>query len=983
MKVIPQTLFFLFLGIGFPQVFWAQSPVAPANALEARQLITKAQTAFDSTQYKLAGECAELAYQYFKAEPEAAMALEEAAFWSGKAAFAQKKFAKAQSFFSESVLIRENLEPEGSAKTASIWTLLGKTLVRLGKYDDAIEAMQKALEMQARFVATDHPDHADALLQMGFAQLEKSTYSEAIFYFQKAADAFRICHGERSKTFATAQEKLAQAYLYNGFYKEAISGLEKVLSIQQQILPASHPDIARTYMSIGAFHKYVRRYDDALFYFNQALDILSAQKEKDYNGLADCFSQIGQAHLYKKELPTALVYFQKEDSIMITYGEDQKADYLYTCSDLGKAYLAMENYPEAVRWQTKALEIAQKASKSDNTNIATLSLYLGRALSGNGQYAEAIGFFQTNERILKGLYGPDCNILYHNNAEMGHTYAKWYSATQQDSLLYLSLDYFNRAKRDVEKNLRAEVLPDARQKLLNETLPYFERAIEAELLLSKTKPEDSHSLENAWQISERMHGHLLLSATQEADARHFAEIPDMEMRQDSMLQAKLFILGKNRRSLIESKGLALSDSLVLAVDTKISETRAVQDQLRKSFEQKYPDYFRLKYALQNSSLAKTQQLLSPQQTLLEFFVGDASIFVFVVQPKNSRVVKIPRDFPLTAWVQALREGISGYHTAAQKTPAGYQSTVLQYADAAQRLYSKLLAPIAESLTDELIIVPGESLYNLPFEALLSAAPTDLSNFGTYPFLLKKHAVHYAYSATMLHQMMERKHRQATTDGLLAFAPFYGEDTTSLTTLLRQETAVRLGFSALPFSGEEVFRAKTRYGGNSKVWLGNAASKQTFLELAAKYRILHLATHGKANPAAGEFSFLAFASPESENGLLSVGELYNLPVNADLVVLSACETGIGEQQRGEGVLSLARAFAFAGAKSIVASLWSVNDQSTMQIMDNFYKEIKAGKPKNIALANAKRSYLLQNPGLGAHPFFWAGFVALGDMTAIKN
>ncbi len=982
MKVIPQTLFFLFLGIGFPQVFWAQSPLAPANTLEARLLIVNAHTAFDSTQYKLAGECAELAYEYFKAEPEAAMALEEAAFWSGKAAFAQKKFAKAQSFFTESVLIRAKLEPEGSAKTASIWTLLGKTLVRLGKYDEAIEAMQKALDMQVRFVAKDHPDHADALLQMGIAQLEKSTYTEAILYFQKAADAFRICHGERSKTYATAQEKLAQAYLYNGFYKESITGLEKVLLIQQQILPASHPDFARTYMSMGAFYKYIRKYDDALFYYNQALAIQLAQNELNHNGLADCYSQIGQALLYKKELHAALAYFQKEDSIMIASGENLRADYLYTCSDLGKAYLAMENYPEAVRWQAKALEISQTASKSDNTNTATLSLYLGRALSGNGQYAEAIQLFQTNEQMLKSLYGPDCNILYHNNAEMGHAYAKWYSATQQDSLLYLALDYFNRAKRDVEKNLRAEVLPDARQKLLNETPPYFERSIEAELLFTKIKPLDSPSLENAWQISEKMHGHLLLSATQEADARHFAGIPDMEMRQDSMLQAKLFILGKNRRSLIESKGLALSDSLVLSVDTKISETRAVQDQLRKSFEQKYPDYFRLKYALQNSSLAKTQQLLSPQQTLLEFFVGDASIFVFVVQPKTSRVVKIPRDFPLTAWVQALREGISGYHTAAQKTPAGYQSTVQQYADAAQQLYNKLLAPIAESLTPELIIVPGESLYNLPFEALLSAAPKDLSNFGTYPFLLKNHAVHYAYSATMLHQMMERKHRQTTTNGLLAFAPFYGEDTTSLTVLLRQETAIRLGFSALPFSGEEVFRAKTRYGGRSKVWLGEAASKQTFLELAAKYRILHLATHGKANPAAGEFSFLAFAGLDDE-GVLTVGELYNLPIYADLVVLSACETGIGEQQRGEGVLSLARAFAFAGAKSIVASLWSVNDQSTMQVMDNFYKEIKSGKPKNIALADAKRSYLLQNPGLGAHPFFWAGFVALGDMTALKN
>jgi CHAT domain-containing protein len=237
---------------------------------------------------------------------------------------------------------------------------------------------------------------------------------------------------------------------------------------------------------------------------------------------------------------------------------------------------------------------------------------------------------------------------------------------------------------------------------------------------------------------------------------------------------------------------------------------------------------------------------------------------------------------------------------------------------------------------------------------------------------------------MLHQMTEVQHSKTHGKGLLAFAPFFEEDTTSLALRLQREDAIRQGLSPLPYSGEEVLRAKKRYGGSSDMWIGKAGTKEAFLQSASKYKIIHLATHGKADFQEGNFSFLAFSSSDdhAENGFLSVAELYNLPINADLVVLSACETGIGEQQRGEGVLSLARAFAYAGAKSIVASLWSVNDQSTMQIMDYFYGELKAGKTKNLALAQAKRNYLQQNPGRASHPFFWAGFVGLGDMSRVK-
>jgi CHAT domain-containing protein len=203
------------------------------------------------------------------------------------------------------------------------------------------------------------------------------------------------------------------------------------------------------------------------------------------------------------------------------------------------------------------------------------------------------------------------------------------------------------------------------------------------------------------------------------------------------------------------------------------------------------------------------------------------------------------------------------------------------------------------------------------------------------------------------------------------APFFEEKPRAIAARSSQRAAL----GPLPYSGEEVARAAKRFGKNALVRNGHEADKSFFTANAARFSTLHLATHAKANHKAGAFSYLAFAGdPEPE--LLSVGELYNLALNADLVLLSACETAIGEEQRGEGVVSLARAFAYAGAKSVVASLWSANDRSTMLVVDSFYEAMLAGKPKHIALADAKRQYLNQNPGRNSHPFFWAAFVGVG-------
>ncbi|MCB0617025.1 MAG: CHAT domain-containing protein, partial [Phaeodactylibacter sp.] len=165
--------------------------------------------------------------------------------------------------------------------------------------------------------------------------------------------------------------------------------------------------------------------------------------------------------------------------------------------------------------------------------------------------------------------------------------------------------------------------------------------------------------------------------------------------------------------------------------------------------------------------------------------------------------------------------------------------------------------------------------------------------------------------------------------------------------------------------------------------GNDATRERFLADAPHYSIIHLATHAKANDEEGEYSYLAFTEiPDSlQNELLYAKDLYSLRLQAEMVVLSACESGVGELRRGEGVISLARGFSYAGAKSLVTTLWRVSDRESAVLMQLFYRQLKEGKPKDEALRVAKLQFIDQNNGARAHPFFWGAFILSGDMAPI--
>jgi CHAT domain-containing protein len=350
-----------------------------------------------------------------------------------------------------------------------------------------------------------------------------------------------------------------------------------------------------------------------------------------------------------------------------------------------------------------------------------------------------------------------------------------------------------------------------------------------------------------------MHGYTLYASAQESNALKFSNISDSLLSLEKNLKNKVLGLEQKRNELIRKKGLAAESQEVL--QNNLDYYAAQQDYrgFTDHLEQAFPDYHRLKYAIEPVSMSAAQKMLQPGQTLIEYLIGDSSLFIFALTINSSRLIETKLDFPLGKWVEDLRTGINQYHGSAQKTDALYEAGIKKYAFAAEKLYQKLLAPIRPGLGKDLIIIADAELHALPFEVLLPELPKDLSNFTTYPFLLKSHRVSYAYSATSLSQSKTFAQTEPPTGNLLAFAPF-GKDNGGSANALATRDKV---FPSLPYSNQEVKQTDRIIGGKNAVFTGEHATKAHFFGLMPQYRILHLATHAQANNKNAALSALAF------------------------------------------------------------------------------------------------------------------------------
>lgn len=356
--------------------------------------------------------------------------------------------------------------------------------------------------------------------------------------------------------------------------------------------------------------------------------------------------------------------------------------------------------------------------------------------------------------------------------------------------------------------------------------------------------------------------------------------------------------------------------------------------------------------------------------------------MFVLTQTKFELLECPRAGDVTGAISGLQQAL---------TSAGLRELgedIGPFKVNAGKLYDALLAqPLAllDPHIRRLTIIPDGPLCEVPFELLGKAGQQE--NFYSFPYLLRKFTISYASSSQLFLKQCETARTYSPQAKLLpfvGFAPIYSD----ADTLIAQSSAARtrqarLGrYGDLPEARREVQEIAGLLGGQAL--LGEAARERSFKTLAPQARVVHLSMHAILEPRDPLFSRLLFSvdpdAPAQHNELYAL-EIYALYLPARLVVLSACETGVGVLQRGEGVMSLARAFAHTGTPTLIMSLWPVEDKSTRVVMVDFYRQALGGRSTDEALRQAKLQYLANCHPAKASPYYWAGFVATGAMSPV--
>ncbi|TFH20158.1 MAG: CHAT domain-containing protein, partial [Bacteroidia bacterium] len=361
-----------------------------------------------------------------------------------------------------------------------------------------------------------------------------------------------------------------------------------------------------------------------------------------------------------------------------------------------------------------------------------------------------------------------------------------------------------------------------------------------------------------------------------------------------------------------------------------------------------------------ASLREVQTEIPDEETvLLEYFLGDSSSCLWVITNEENELFILPGRNELKDDIETLRFSLTQPDL----------NNLEFFSESAQKLYTVLMEPAAPNMkkAKRLVIVPDGELFYLPFEALLIKAPKRGKDKDptAFSYLVLKHAVSYGHSATILMNIPAWIQAEGVLQpNLLAFGD--PEFSSQYKRLEYSAAEVEMIASFFDPSAADVFTQK------------EASEQQVKATPMDKYKYIHFATHGIVDEVEPDFSGLVLSmDPDrNEDGLLQAWEIAELEMNADLVVLSACQTGLGKMVRGEGLVGLTRSMIYSGASSVIVSLWSVADHSTSEFMTTLYKNLIIQKiDKSASLQEAKLS-MLEDVNL-AHPFFWAPFILIGN------
>ncbi|HKS11092.1 MAG TPA: CHAT domain-containing tetratricopeptide repeat protein [Pyrinomonadaceae bacterium] len=828
----------------------------------------------------------------------------------------------------------------------------------------ALSTAQEALSLFQS--ANDKAGMARAYAQIGRCHLAQSDLAEATENYNHALQQWRDQGdlGEQAGALinlAYIEQRKAEWSNALAYYSEA-QALIKDDPFQLGLIASGMGDL---FNENGLFESALVQYDRALNYFRDAKVPL---------GVSRTTMDIGYTEYLQGDYPASLSHLNEALANL-----DPTSLHAAQCHEnLGRLHISLGQYAVALQHLEPAL--AKYESANNPMEAERVRALIGQAYEQQGlfdharpNYLQALGVFRKlKDRISEASV----------NFALGRLELKAGQLDQAEAYLKQSLE----DTEDIRTISTGRDLTTAYSASVHERYEAY-----VACLVRKSKSRDAQQLiESAFAASELSRARSLADLLRDTQTNLLAGVdPKLAAREKTLRQA---IRAKvdHRIELLSAKTLNEKD--LNEVETNLARLRTEHEQVYAELRKLNPAYGEITQPAASSLQQIQSEIENDQTAVLEYLLGDYGSYAWVVTRSNIKLVELPDEATITSAVQKVYDLLA-------KRPG--KETETQLTKAVDDLSSLVIAPLADQLTAQRIIVVADGALNyVPFQLLTS--PNDRQP------LIASHEIVNAPSASILSQLNREKVARPSFEktliafGYPAFASNYaelkGKNDNELVAQITGEDKEHWGYAMrdieinsdsgdvadvqpLLHSRAELATLKDVGGSSSSIVTGFSASRETFQHTDfSKFSILHVATHGVLDPKRPEYSgfILSTVDPEGrrQEGFITVGDIFELQAPVDLVVLSACRTGLGKDVRGEGLIGLTRGFMYAGASSVAATLWNVDDEVTAELMKLFYANMLDKGMVPAAALRAAQNTIRQQPQWRS-PHYWAGFTFQGE------
>jgi len=835
-------------------------------------------------------------------------------------------YPKALEFYSKALSIQEKNLGKDHPATGAIYNDIGLVYSDMGDYPKALEFYTKALNIREKNLGKDHPATTNIYNDIGLVYSNMGDYPKALEFYAKSLNIYEKDLGKDHPATATIYGNIGYAYKNIGDYPKALEFLTKALDIDEKVLGKDHPATANSYNNIGLVYSDMGDCSKALEFFTKALNIAEKVFGKDHPDTAISYNNIGLVYYNMGDYSKALEFLTKALNITEKVLGKDHPNTATSYNSIGFMYNNIRNYPKALEFFTKALEIREKVLGKDHPNTATSYNNIGSVYNDMGDYNKAYNYSKEAYNIFKANRERNFEILSNEQKKK-----------------------FLEAKKDFLPNLLTNGYS-------------YQQTVDGKETLSQ----------EIYEIFINDKGILL------DDENTIAMLKNIS--QDKNLISKIDNLNSLKRAYAKLAGTMPKSEEVKGYQEKL---KALREDIEKAEIEiaKISPKFKQELGIKDLKLSDLTSLLKPNELFVDIGYYDKNYYIFSVDKSGEVKFEKLNDKDSDTVNTTIKEFRADIDKIINATDAN-SSKVLK------ELYSIVITNGIGDRIDKfnsLIISTDGALRLLPFETLMDGDK----------YLIESKQIRYTPSAKEFIRTHKFNIKDEGKDITMFSDPNYESksgksmemvaDTPNVNKAVQTRSIKNMGtFKRLRGFKKEEEVLQSSFSG-VKLFSRENANEENILAVKSP-KILHITTHGYfisdeniTNPMLKSGVALSGANigikQQTGEGLVNALKLSGLSLDGtDLVVLSACETGLVDVKDTSSVASLPKTFIQAGSKNVLMSLWSVDDNSTVELMKEFYTDTKGNEKKfNEVLRNAKIKMIKE----GKHPFYWAAFIMSGE------